>query len=69
MSLPVQRVPRTSPQEVREKMRTGRVYLVCAYNDEEQCRQSPIDGALTLRELERRLGSIGPDAELVFYCA
>ena len=67
----IQEVPRLSPREVLQKMRgkSGRVLLVCAYDDEEKCRRFQLDGSITLAELEMRLSSLWPDDELVFYCA
>ena len=65
-----QQVRRITPAEVRQKLKSGRrVYLVCAYDDEEKCRQLRLDDALTLGEFQRRFDTINPDDELVFYCA
>jgi hypothetical protein len=43
------------------------VRLVCAYDDEEKCKELALQGAVPLTELEGR--DLDPSAELVFYCA
>jgi hypothetical protein len=61
-------VPRVLPREVRERVESGAdVRLVCAYDDEEKCRDLALEGSMALSELERR--DVDPSAELVFYCA
>jgi hypothetical protein len=61
-------VPRVTPREVRERMASGaEVRLVCAYDDEEKCKELALQGAVPLTELEGR--DLDPSAELVFYCA
>ncbi len=65
-----QEVPRVSAQAVRQmRTRGDQVHLVCAYDDEEKCRQFELEGALSLGEFERRIDEIERDDELVFYCA
>lgn len=58
---------RVNPQEVRDKVKSGKALLVCAYDDEEKCRQYPLEGAITLTELRSRAPA--KDQELIFYCA
>jgi hypothetical protein len=61
---------RVDPEDVRQQQQRGEnVLLVCAYDDAAKCRDAPIEGALTLRQLETRVPSLGADAPLVFYCA
>jgi hypothetical protein len=43
--------------------------LVCAYEDEEKCRTVMLEGALTMKQFEERLGSLPLDANILFYCA
>lgn len=52
----------------RNHIRSGAL-LVCAYADEDKCRQSWLDGAITLKELERRAVSLPKEQEIIFYCA
>jgi len=64
-------VPRLSPQDVRGRMQAspGKVHLICAYDDVSKCRQFALDGAKPLKEFEARVEEVGPDDDLVFYCA
>jgi hypothetical protein len=59
---------RISVADARQAVRAGAL-LVCAYDDDEKCAQHPIEGALTLSELERRAGALPKESEIVFYCA
>jgi len=59
----VRRIP---PDEARRRAENGAL-LVCAYDDEDKCRDMLLDGAITLgrlRELEPAKGR-----EIIFYCA
>jgi hypothetical protein len=61
---------RVSPSWVREHQGgSDPAVLVCAYDDEEKCRSIRIPGSITLRELNEHLSTLGPEKELVFYCA
>ncbi len=62
-------VSRISPAEVREKLKSGEVILVCAYPDEERFKSLHLEGAISFREFESRLPSLPKDQEIVFYCA
>ena len=62
-------VSRISPAEVREKLKSGEVILVCAYPDEERFKSLHLEGAISFREFESRLHSLPKDQEIVFYCA
>jgi hypothetical protein len=54
--------------EARREVAAGAL-LVCAYDDEEKCRQNRLEGSITLAELEKRADSVPKDRELIFYCA
>jgi hypothetical protein len=43
--------------------------LICAYEDEAQCRQIPLQGSIPLTQLASRVPSLPKDTELIFYCA
>lgn len=60
-------VARIGPEEARRKVNNGAL-LVCAYEDEEKCRNVRLRGALTLGEFESKLSSISKDTEIIFYC-
>ena len=55
--------------QAREKIQRGEALLVCAYDDEAKCEQARLPGAITLKELSRRLPALPKTQELVFYCA
>jgi rhodanese-related sulfurtransferase len=60
---------RISPQEVRQKVTSGSALLVCAYDDEEKCKQLHLEGAIPLREFQSKLSALPKDQEIIFYCA
>ncbi len=60
---------RISVEEVRRKLKSGEVLLVCAYDDEERFRSMHLEGAISFQEFEARLPSLSKDQEIVFYCA
>ena len=60
---------RIDPRETRQKIESGEALLVCAYDDEEKCRNMHLDGAIHLQELEEKLPEIPKEKELIFYCA
>ena len=60
---------RISPEETRQKVTSGSALLVCAYDDEQKCKQLHLQGAITLTVFESRLSSLTRDQEIIFYCA
>lgn len=62
-------VKRIPPLEVKARVNAGEALFVCAYDDEEKCRQLRLEGAISLKELEPRLPSLSESQEIIFYCA
>jgi rhodanese-related sulfurtransferase len=62
-------VPRITPEEAHRKVQSGEALLVCAYEDEEKCRQMHLEGAIHMQELEQELSQLDKEKELIFYCA
>ena len=60
---------RISPEEVYQKLKSGTVILVCAYEDEAKFSKMKLQGAISLNEFKSRLPSFSKDQEIVFYCA
>ena len=60
---------RIPADRARQELGSGRALLVCAYDDEERRRRFMFEGALTLKQLEQRLGSLPGDVDILFYCA
>ena len=60
--------PRIMPEEARQKVQSGQAILVCAYDDEEKCRQMDLEGAMHMQDLEAKLPQMDKDQEIIFYC-
>jgi hypothetical protein len=60
---------RVPPQEVRHKVVSGSVLLVCAYDDAQKFKQNHLQGAISLSEFKSRLASLSKDQGIIFYCA
>jgi hypothetical protein len=61
-------VRRVSVDDTRRAAAEGRAVLVCAYEDERKCHSMMLDGAITMSDLQGRLGTLPKDAEITFYC-
>jgi rhodanese-related sulfurtransferase len=59
---------RIPASEARQHVRAGAL-LVCAYDDEEKCRQNRLEGSISLDEFKQRVESLPKERELIFYCA
>jgi len=60
---------RVTAVEVCEKLKSGKVLLVCAYEDEEKFRKLQLEGAISFNAFKSKLPSLSKDQEIVFYCA
>lgn len=58
---------RVTPEEVHQKLKSGKVILVCAYEDEMKFRKMQLEGAISLNEFKSKLPSLTKDQEIVFY--
>lgn len=58
---------RIAPAEVRERVESGDTILVCAYENEEKCRNNRLSGALTYQEFQQRLPTMSKEQGIVFY--
>jgi len=58
---------RMSPQEAHRKLETGKVLLVCAYEDESKFRKMQLEGAISFNEFKSKIPSLSKDQEIVFY--
>jgi len=59
---------RVTAEEVYDKLKSGKVLLVCAYEDEEKFRKLRLEGAISFNTFKSKLPSISRDQEIVFYC-
>ncbi|HEY6838641.1 MAG TPA: ArsR family transcriptional regulator [Geobacteraceae bacterium] len=62
-------VPRISAAMARERVRSGKTLLVCAYESNELYDHNHLDGAISLDEFTSRLPTLGKKTEIIFYCA
>ncbi len=60
-------VERISPEEVRQGLESGRLLLVCAYEDDGRFRQMRLEGAISFSDFQTRLPALPKDQEIVFY--
>jgi len=58
---------RVTPEEVHETLKSGKILLVCAYEDESKFKQMQLEGAISLKEFKSKLPSLSKDQEIVFY--
>jgi hypothetical protein len=60
---------RITAEETRQKSVAGTALLVCAYEDDERCRQIHLQGAMLFTEFKSKLAELPKDQEIIFYCA
>lgn len=60
-------VERISPEEVRRGLESGRILLVCAYEDKSRFSQMQLEGAISFREFQTKLPTLDKGQEIVFY--
>ncbi len=58
---------RVTAEEVYDKLKSGKVLLVCAYEDEKKFKAMQLEGAISLSEFKSKLPSLAKDREIVFY--
>jgi hypothetical protein len=58
---------RVTAEEVYDKLKSGKVLLVCAYEDEEKFRKLQLEGAISFNTFKSKLPSLSKDQEIVFY--
>ena len=60
---------RIGVDEAHRDVASGAALLVCGYADEAKCRKIPLEGSVTLRELESRAPTLPKSQEIIFFCA
>jgi len=58
---------RITPEEVHQKLETGKVLLVCGYEDESKFNKLQLEGAISFNTFKSKLPSLSKDQEIVFY--
>jgi hypothetical protein len=62
-------ISRISVQDALEEVTSGRALLVCAYEEEEKCKQVALEGSVPLTQFQQRVASLPKSQELIFFCA
>jgi rhodanese-related sulfurtransferase len=62
-------VERITPQEIFDKVQSGEIMLVCAYDSDDKFRQLHLEGAISLEEFKAKEDDLSKNREIVFYCA
>lgn len=60
---------RISPAEAYKQVQTRNILFVCAYQDEGTCKNIMLEGAISLKEFEKKLPGLKKDQGIIFYCA
>ena len=60
-------VTKISALEARRRADAGQALLVCAYEDEQKCRDAGVSGSLTYRQFLAQLPTIPKSRELIFF--
>ncbi len=60
---------RISPKEAYEKVKAGKILLVCAYEDDERYQQMQLEGGISFKDFQAKLPALSKDQEIAFYCA
>ncbi len=58
---------RITAKEVYGELKSGKVLLVCAYEDEMKFKAMRLGGAISLDEFKSKVSSLAKDQEIVFY--
>jgi hypothetical protein len=62
-------IERISVDEAHRKANANQALLVCAYDDDAKYRMVNLEGSISLRSFQSRVGSLSKTQELIFYCA
>ena len=58
---------RLTSEEIYQRLKSGAVLLVCAYEDDAKFRKLQLQGAISLNEFRSKLPSLPKDQDIVFY--
>jgi hypothetical protein len=58
---------RVTSAEIHQRLKSGAVLLVCAYDDDAKFKRMQLQGAISLNEFKSKLPSLPKDQEIVFY--
>lgn len=61
-------IERIEPQPAHQHSRESDALLICAYEDEDKCRDMALSGSIPLARLSGRERELDKGTELIFYC-
>ena len=59
---------RINVQDARRRVEGGQAVLVCAYDDEQKCRDAGVAGAISHKQFQAQLSSVPKSREIIFFC-
>lgn len=62
-------IERVSAVDIRPRVQSGEILLVCAYDSDEKFLKNHLEGAISLSDFKSRLPHLAKETPLVFYCA
>ncbi len=60
--------PRINVRDAWPRVASGQALLVCAYDDEQKCKDANIVGAITHQQFRAQLGNLPKSREIIFLC-
>ena len=58
---------RVSPADIYEDVKSGKTFLVCAYDDDRKFNMMRLEGAISLTDFRSRLSTLAKNQDVVFY--
>ena len=55
--------------QARNDVQVANALLVCAYEDDEKCKQNQLEDSISLQEFSTKKDELTEDREIIFYCA
>lgn len=62
-------IERISVTEAHRQVAANQALLVCAYDDEAKCRMVNLEGSMSLKSFQSRVGSLPKTQNIIFFCA
>ncbi len=62
-------IERISVTDAHQEVDANHALLVCAYDDEAKCRMVNLEGSISLKSFQSRVGSLPKTQDIIFFCA
>jgi hypothetical protein len=59
---------RISAADARQRVEAGQAVLVCAYDDDNKCRDAGVTGSITHKQFLAELPRVPKTREIIFFC-